>query len=43
MFLVWFAALFLWGFVGGFNNIPTVAWLLLIPFGFQDLWDVRHK
>lgn len=43
MFLTWLLLCLFWGIFGGFPAVPLVAWLLLIPFGYQDYWDLRLK
>jgi hypothetical protein len=43
MTVVWLIILILLGLVNGFNNIPLIGWLLLIPFIYEDAWDVRHQ
>ena len=45
MTLAWFIVLMFWGLFAPehFQEIPTVAWLLLIPMFAQDKYDVSHK
>ncbi len=43
MTLVWLIILALWAIIGGLNTIPLVAWLLLIPFALQDVFDTGNK
>jgi hypothetical protein len=40
MALVWLIVCIFWHFNG---EVPTVAWLLLIPMFIQDMWDVANK
>ncbi len=42
MSIVWLVVLLIHGFYTGWQ-IPPLAWLLLIPFFYQDIYDVGRK
>lgn len=39
MAAAWLIVLMIYGFIAGFDHIPVIAWLLLIPFEVQDYYD----
>ncbi len=39
MTIIWLIMLALWALLGGFTSVPLVAWLLLVPFFIQDIYD----
>jgi endonuclease YncB( thermonuclease family) len=43
MGMIWLIVLLIYGAVQGFAAVPGLAWLLLIPLFFQDVWDVNGK
>lgn len=43
MAIPWFVILIIWGILAGFNTIPVVAWLLLVPFAMQDVYDASKN
>lgn len=42
MTAAWLIALLIYGAIVGFQQIPTIAWLLCVPFVVQDIHDVRR-
>lgn len=41
MSLVWFVTLLTYRITAG--EVPALFWLILVPFGIQDLWDSGAK
>lgn len=41
MVLLWIAILLIWGLFVGFLEIPTLAWLLLVPFAYHGACEMR--
>jgi hypothetical protein len=39
MTVIWLIILAVYGSSVGFNNIPALFWLLLIPMAVQDIYD----
>ncbi len=43
MVVLWLIILLAYGVIAGWQNIPTLFWLLLIPFLLQDWYDHYRK
>ena len=44
MTLTWLVSLVIYGAIVGFANVPTMAWILLVPFAVRDVRaDMRNR